>query len=176
MGSSLQANLAVNKQRQGDMSVEPELRAALGLALSRSQEMHAMRCLEGLVEFGIASGKAEQALADADPLAALAERGGMPEVLARARRWRGEAMLELGQLDRAEGELSCALAAFTVLGTPRLQCDVHLALARLCHGRGHDTAARQHQELANDVLVGIAAGVPDAELRVGLAKLAAQGD
>ena len=167
----LQANLAINRLRQGDLAVEPELRAALDLALSRRQGMHATRCLEGLAEAAIARRQPDQALGYLDRLAGLAERGGMREVKAKAHRWRGEALLLMARLDEAEAELTRALDWFTEVGTPRHLRDTHLALAELCRARGHAIAAQQHEAIANDCVARMAASLPDAELRVGLAEL-----
>lgn len=167
----LQANLAIDRLRQGDMQVEGQLHEALNIALSRNQGMHAARCLEGLAEYYLARGDLDQSLKFADQLLRLGQSGGLREMVAQAHRWQGEALLVAGKLEQAERELRQAGTAAADIGSVRLLWDVHAALEKLYLMQGHDEAAQLHQAAVRGIVAQIAQNLPNADLRAGLPQL-----
>ncbi len=125
----LQANRAIDRLRQGDMNVHNDLLESLDIALSRGQEFHAIRPMEGLAEYHVARRQPEAALRYANQLLELAESRGMREMVAAAYRWRGEALLAGGDSAGAEVELKRALELAQQVGRVRLLWDIHTALA-----------------------------------------------
>lgn len=166
--SRAQANLAIDRLRQGDLNVEDNLKTALDIAMQRGQEFHAVRALEGLAELNVKRGEAQQALANTDQLLALAEPRGLREMVAQAHRWRGEALLIAGRLDEAGGELRQAAALAESIARVRLIRDVHAALARYSAAAGKP--GESHRQKAQAVVEGMAASVPE-DLRMGLMAL-----
>lgn len=166
--SRLQANLAIDRMRQGNLDVERDLLSALEVAQARGQEMHATRCLEGLAELHIAQQQPDAALDYANRLLALADAGGLRESAAQARRWRGEAFLMAGKPAEAEVELKQAGRLAGEIGRVRLIWDVHAALSRLYLTQGHDEAAQTHQAAAREMVERIARRLPHADLRAEL--------
>ncbi len=166
-----QANHAINRIRRGDLNVENNLIAALDLAVSREQEFHAVRALEGLAELGIARQDARFACRYADQLLKLAEARGMQEMIAQARRWRGEALMLTGQLDEAQAELMQAAAAATRMGRVRLLRDIHATLARRAEMAGSADMAQHHRQLAQKAVQRMADSVDSEDLRLGLVGL-----
>lgn len=147
----IQANLAIDRLRLGDFSIEQILYTTLEDAVSRRLELHAVRCLEGLAELALAKNDPRQALQHADWLQRLAQPGGLREMVAQAHRWRGEALLALEDFNQSAAELQQALALAESIGRPRLQADVHAALARLFKARQNEEAAAQHRAQAGQI-------------------------
>lgn len=130
------ATLAIARARTGQLDMTP-VAAALQDARGSGEAMHAARCLEALAEVALRRGDAQTCLAHADTLLRAAELGGLPELSASARRWRGEAFTALGQQRNAVDELVHAQREAGRLGRLRLMLDAALALGRL----GRDEAA-----------------------------------
>jgi len=166
--SRLQANRAIDRLRQGDLSVGDSLIEALDIALSRGQEFHATRCLEGLAELHIALGEPEAAMRSADQLLALADERDMGEMRAAAHRWRGMARLLLGDYNAADSELQIALRLAEAVGRLRLVWDIHDALARGCRMLGDDARAAEHEAAVQAIVNQIAANLKSDDLRLGL--------
>ena len=167
----LKANLAIVRLRQGDLTVGPELLDALALAKTSLSGVHGIRALEGLAELGIANGDADQALRYADDLLSRAEADLLNEMIAQARRWRAEAFMLTGELDRAETELIDALSRADDVGRLRLLWEVHDALHRLYTMQGRTDEAAQSQEAIREIVADIRAGLPSEEMASALPEL-----
>ncbi len=165
---SIQAGLAVTRLRQGDLTVSQALEEALSSALERDQNQQAAGCLEGLAELAAARDHYENAIEYADRLLDLAERGGMRERMAQAHRWRGLALLVLGQDTEAGEELKQAVELAQIIGCPRLLWDVHDACARYYTALENSRLAAHHEEEVEKIVAGIAAGLEDEALKAGL--------
>ena len=124
------ATLAIARARTGQLDMTP-VAAALQEARDSGEAMHAVRCLEALAEVTLRRGDARTCLDHADSLLRAAELGGLPELSASARRWRGEALTLLGQQRKAVDELLQAQREAGRLGRVRLMLDTALALGRL---------------------------------------------
>jgi tetratricopeptide (TPR) repeat protein len=166
--SRLQANHAIDRIRQGDLSVGDQLTAALDIALEHGQEFHAIRCLEGLAELHIARGEPQQALQYADQLGALADERNMREMKTQALRWRGEALMLLDQLEDARATLHQAAQLADQVGNVRVKWDVQAALAKCARMLGDNVAAAQHEAVVQQIITQIAANLPGDDLRLGL--------
>jgi tetratricopeptide (TPR) repeat protein len=166
--SRLQANYAIDRIRQGDLSVGETLLAALNIALERGQEFHAVRCLEGLAELHIARGEAQEALRYADQLGALADERHMREMKTQSLRWRGEALMLLGQLDDARATLEQAAQLADQVGNVRVKWDIQAALAKCARLLGDESSAAQHEAAVQEIIAKIAANLPGDDLRLGL--------
>ena len=164
----LQANRAIDRLRQGNLDVGGDLLEALDIALSRGQEFHAVRALEGLAELHIARNEPEQTFEYSDRLLAHAQERDLREMLASAHRWRGEAFLLLNQPDEAIAELEHALQIADEVGRQRLIWDIHAALARAYQMRGDVAAADQHQAAVQAIVTQIATNLTSDDLRLGL--------
>jgi tetratricopeptide (TPR) repeat protein len=164
----LQANHAIDRIRQGDLSVGDELIAALEIALERGQEFHAVRCLEGLAELHIARGEPELALQYADQLGTLADERHMREMKTQALRWRGEAFMLRGQLEDARAELGQAAQLADQVGHMRITWDIQAAQARCARMLGDEVGAARHEAAVQKIIAHIAANLPGDDLRLGL--------
>ena len=91
--SALQAGLAIDRLRQGNLQVGTQLRKALSDAKVRDQLVWAARCLEGLAELSLANGDPQAAIDHAEELFTIAEAGGMKELVVKAHLWRGKAQI-----------------------------------------------------------------------------------
>lgn len=169
--SRAQANRAIIRIRRGDLNVEEELLSALEIARNRRQEFHALRVLEALAEFGIAQSDSAYAQKYADELLALAEARGLSEMIAQARRWRGEAFMLDQCLDEAYDELTQAAATASQIGRIRLVSDIHRALARCAETMGRVDSAKHHNKIARESIKRMAESLDAEELRLGLMAL-----
>jgi predicted ATPase len=147
----LQANLAIDRMRLGDLEVEPELAGALQACEARMQGLHIPLCLEGLAELCFRQGKYAATQGYADQLQELADSGDLVEIAAQAHRWRGEALLELGDLEASSRELIQALEIAGRSGMPRLLWEVHSALVRLSEKAGNNEATLEQREAAERI-------------------------
>jgi tetratricopeptide (TPR) repeat protein len=163
-----QANLAITRLRLGDPGGAELLQQALTLARTKNLQFMAIRCLEGLIEFGFRRAEFEQARQYTEVLQQLGQAGKLGEVVAQAHRWRGEILLALGEADPAEAELKQAAALAGDIGRVRLSWDIHQALAKVYHQQNRPELAAQHQAMAQSIKDGIAARLQDVELRAGL--------
>jgi tetratricopeptide (TPR) repeat protein len=89
----ISANLAIARLRLGDLDVKATLESAADDCRQNAERYQLTRCLEGLAELALARGDAEACLGYAGELLALAQPAGLKELVARARRWRGAALL-----------------------------------------------------------------------------------
>jgi tetratricopeptide (TPR) repeat protein len=128
--SRVHANLAIARLRLGDLEVGGVLERAAAYCRQNAELFQLARCLEGLAELALARGDPAGCLAFADELLSLVEPAGLRELIAQARRWRGEALLFQREYGKAETELSAALAIAEEIGRPRLARDAQAALSR----------------------------------------------
>jgi tetratricopeptide (TPR) repeat protein len=91
------ANRAIARLRLGERDVGPALEAAAHDCRKNGERKQLARCLEALAECALVLGDARAALGYADELLSLVEAPALKELAARARRWRGEALLALGK-------------------------------------------------------------------------------
>jgi predicted ATPase/DNA-binding SARP family transcriptional activator/pimeloyl-ACP methyl ester carboxylesterase len=164
----LQANLAIDRLRGGDLTVEEDLLAALTSTAKGGAVYHEVRCLEGLAEVYLALGKPEAALEHADYLLAAATPGGARELLAQAFRWRAEALLQLDDYQAAETALQQAANLEREIGRPRLAWDIHDTLARLHRQKGDHAAADNHEAQVKQIVAALATNLKEEKWRVGL--------
>jgi tetratricopeptide (TPR) repeat protein len=120
----LEANLAIARLRLGDLNVGPALEAALAYCRQYSEHFQAMRCLEGLAELSLARGDHAGCLEIAAQMLGQAEAAGAIEMVAQARRWRGQALLARNDMEGAGRELATAARAAYELGRVRLAYDI----------------------------------------------------
>ncbi len=160
---ALQAHLAIARCRLG-LRVDPvAVRALLEQTRGAAERYLLVRCLDALAELLLADDDAQASLQCADELLQLATSGGLRELEAVGRRWRGEALLALGRLDDAQAELSHAAALAETIGRVRLVLDTQSALARLARAMGDAAAAGRHaakartgeEAIAASLLVGL---------------------
>lgn len=166
----LRADLALDQLRSGRIPDAAGLREALETAQTRRENYLAMRCLEVLAEISLARGEAERAIAYADALGMLAERGGLREMAAVAHFARGRALAVTGEPAAAETELRQAAALATEIGRVRLCWEVHGALSLLCRRQGRGDEADRQGEAARDASARITGNLRDPVLRSALAK------
>lgn len=164
----LQADFAISQLRLGYLEVEQELQVALAHALRHRMEIHATRCLEGLAELALAKGEPHQALAYTEQLWELAERHDLREIMARALRWRGVALLTLEQFEAAATALQQALEMAEVYGRIRLVWQLHEALAHLYRAQKQEEKATDHEVQVQKIVRRIATNLQESELRAGL--------
>ncbi len=142
--AAIEAHLAIARSRLGQKDAAPALKAALDQTRRTSERYLMIGCLDGLAEVTLAEGDTGRCRAYADELLALAESNGLRELEARARRWRGEALLAELNLAAAQAELSRAAAMAADVGRVRLRMDAESALARLYEAQGQREAAQRH--------------------------------
>lgn len=167
----LRANRAIALARQGALDIEPELVSALEQSLQNREGWFLPRCYEGLAELQLRRGDHVQCRHYADQLLSLGEQDNLRESIARAHRWRGEAMLASGNPEAAAAELGIALAASEQLGTPRLSWDIHRTLTQVARETRRSDEAKQHEAAARDIEKRIKANLRGSDLEIGLGKL-----
>jgi tetratricopeptide (TPR) repeat protein len=138
----IEANLAIASIRLGRLDVGPLLESALCHARENCEGTQLVRCLEGLAELALARGDAPGCLSFADELLGIAQAGGLRELAAHARRWRGQALALAGERAAATAELARAAATADELGRVRLALDTALALDALEPRAGHRNLAQ----------------------------------
>jgi predicted ATPase/DNA-binding SARP family transcriptional activator/pimeloyl-ACP methyl ester carboxylesterase len=164
----LEADFAISQLRLGNLGVGHALHVALARALNHRMEIHATRCLEGLAELAIAKREPDQALAYSEQLWALAEQYDLREIMARALRWRGVALLTLGPFEPAAAALEQALEMAEIYGRIRLIWQIHEALADLYRVQKQEEQASNHDRQVQKIVHQIAANLQEAEFRAGL--------
>jgi tetratricopeptide (TPR) repeat protein len=137
----IEANLAIASIRLGRLDVGPLLESALRHARENCEGTQLVRCLEGLAELALARGDAAACQRFSDELLSLAQRGGLRELAAYARRWRGAALAASGDRATATAELKLVAAAADALGRVRLALDAARVLETLDPGGGHGARA-----------------------------------
>ena len=157
----IEADLAIDRLRRGDLQVGEKLQKALETSMARKQEVHGTRCLEGLAEWALAVGDAEQALAYARQLRELATARGMREALTGAWQWEGLTLAALGRVEEAKESLLQALALAETLGAPCVLREVHGALRTFYGAQGQTALAAQHAQTLERIIVQIANSLPD---------------
>jgi ATP/maltotriose-dependent transcriptional regulator MalT len=123
----ISANLAIARLRLGDLDVKATLESAADDCRQNAERYQLTRCLEGLAELALARGEPAAALAHAGELLSLAQPGGLKELVARARRWRGAALLAQGDAVAGHDELSKAERLATEIGHAGLLADIRKA-------------------------------------------------
>ncbi|MEO7403299.1 MAG: tetratricopeptide repeat protein, partial [Burkholderiales bacterium] len=164
----LEANRAVALMRQGKLDVEPALTTALEVSLQNREAWFLPRCYEGLAELALVRGEPARCMGYADRLLELGRQGNLRESIARAHRWRGEAMMASGDAAAAENELGAALEASDQIGTARLSWDVRRALSRLARDTGRIEEANRHANAAREIALAIDLSLRGTELSMAL--------
>jgi class 3 adenylate cyclase/tetratricopeptide (TPR) repeat protein len=164
----IQADLAIDRLRLGDLGIGPDLVEALEEAQTRDQLSHAVRCLEGLAELSHFQGDHEAAYRWATELLQIAQPGELRGVVTNAYVWQGKSKLAAGSPEAAEGVLRKAKNLAEMIGAPRLRWDVHEALAEVYHVQGNQKQAAQHKEIVRTIIQRLAANLKEPELRKGL--------
>jgi tetratricopeptide (TPR) repeat protein len=150
------SDLAIASLRLGGAAAGPLLESAQQEARRQLERTHLARCLEGLAEFALARGDIAAALVHAQELLELAQGGGLAELAAVARRWRGQALAARGERDAAIAELRQTLEAAQRLGRVRLAFDAACGLATLgeaTHDLAHELAQRMHASVEGTELI-----------------------
>ncbi|MBK5105287.1 MAG: tetratricopeptide repeat protein [Burkholderiales bacterium] len=166
--AAIDTHLAVARSRLGQKDLAPALQGTLEQARRNSERYMVIRCIEGLAEVALAAGDAGGCSAYADELLAIAEPGGLRELEACARRWRGEALLAQKDYAQAQAELSRAATLAEHVGRVRLQMDTQAALGRLCRAQGQGDAARRHGTRARAIAQAIEKSLLSSGLDAGL--------
>ena len=166
--AAIDTHLAVARSRLGQKDLAPALQGTLEQARRNSERYMVIRCIEGLAEVALAAGDADGCRAYADELLAIAEPGGLRELGACARRWRGEALLAQKDYAQAQAELSRAATLAEHVGRVRLQMDTQAALGRLCRAQGQGDAARRHGTRARAIAQAIEKSLLSSGLDAGL--------
>jgi DNA-binding SARP family transcriptional activator len=164
------ANVAAARLRLGAVRAREELEVALDRARAAGMTLHALRALEALAEFGVATRDVYTAAHYTGLLCDHAARAGMAELEAAALRWRSGACALQGRKAAALDNLHEALTLAAKVGRVRLQWDVHATLASLHRGEDNDLA-HKHARDAQALLAQTIAGLGDASLRAGLLAL-----
>jgi tetratricopeptide (TPR) repeat protein/transcriptional regulator with XRE-family HTH domain len=120
----IQANLAIARLRMGKLDIGPELERAADYSRRNGEGYQLARCLEGLAELALAQGDAARSLAHAGELLSLVEAAGLKELVARARRWRGAALLAQKNAAAGREELRNAGRLAAELGHAGLLADI----------------------------------------------------
>ena len=160
----LQANLALAQLRQGGGCDRAALLAALKVAQEHSEVWLMLRCLEALAELALpdvnpnaeAHRPASACLSYADQLMALAERGGLQELIGQAHRLRGMAAWAAGRVSDAQEQFTAALQSAEAVGRIRLAWDCHIALALIAASLDDAASQKNHQTQANALAACIA--------------------
>ena len=163
----LHVNRAIARMRHGAIDVDRELEGALENSLQNREGWFLPRCYEGLAELHVRRGDAKQCNHYVDQLQSLGEQGNLREAIARAHRWRGEAMLASGNLEAAADALGTALEASEQLGTMRLSWDIRRALARVAREAERPGEAKRHDTAARDLSARIEASLRGSDLTLG---------
>ena len=150
----IEANLAIASMRRGRLDVGSLLDNALQHARANREGTQQARCLEGLAELALARGDAAACLNFSDALLRLAQRGGLKELSAHARRWRGEALAAQGHQAAASAELALAAAVAEEVGRVRLAHDTAVAREKLEPGRGHGAMVERFAGRLREAIVG----------------------
>jgi tetratricopeptide (TPR) repeat protein/transcriptional regulator with XRE-family HTH domain len=168
--AAIDAHVAVARSRLGVKDVAPALQATLEQTRRTCERYLMVRCIDGLAEIALAAGDANRCRAYADELLAIAERNGLRELEATARRWRGEALFAHKAYAEAQAELSRAAALAEDIGRVRLQMDAEAALARLLGAQGQGDAARRHGATAQTIAQAIEKSLVSSglEARLGI--------
>ena len=164
----IEADLAIDRLRQGHLEVGKVLRDALETCLTRGQELHGARCLEGLAEWALAVDDAAQALSYARQLQELAEIRGMRESLVAAWQWQGMALTHLVRAEEAHEALAKALSLAETLAVQCVLREVHGVLLSCFRREGQLAQAAQHQKALDTIVARIISSLPDPALRRGL--------
>lgn len=147
----LEAHLAVARTRLGSSNGVAALEAALVRTRAQAERYLMLRCLDALAELTLAEADTRRCHAFADELLVLAESNGLREAEARARRWRGEALLTDRAPAQALAELSAAASLARGIGRVRLQMDLELALGRAFSSLDEPHQAALHRRNAADI-------------------------
>jgi tetratricopeptide (TPR) repeat protein/transcriptional regulator with XRE-family HTH domain len=149
--ATLDAHAAVARSRLGQKDVAPALQATLEQTRRTSERYLMVRCIDGLAEIALEAGDASRCRSYGDELLAIAERNGLRELEAAARRWRGEALFAEKAYAEAHAELSHAAALAGDIGRVRLEMDAEAALARLLRAQGQSDVAQRHDANARAI-------------------------
>ena len=98
----------------------------------------------------------------------ITEAGGMRENAARARKYRGEALIAIGDFESAKRELEHVAKTADEIGGVRLQWEAHAALEKLYQAWGKDAAAEVHRARVIAIVNQIRDNLKDDELKAGL--------
>jgi tetratricopeptide (TPR) repeat protein len=122
-------------------------------------------------EHVLGRGDPARALGYADECLNIAEETGSQKYVVKGRRLRGQALMALGHLDDAEGELAVALEVAMELANPPQLWKTHAALGDLRRAQGRQDA-RQSYGHALSVIETTAGGLTDEQARETLRRSA----
>jgi tetratricopeptide (TPR) repeat protein len=162
------ADVAIDRLRLGELEAYHDLEVALSLTVDDYQRFHAVRCLEGLMEEGVLSGRPERTFHFATLLESMTQAGGLRELQAQVHRWRGAAYRLQGHFAQAHAELAQALALAEAIGRVRLRWDVHAELAALYRAQGDLVRAAAHEAQAAAIVRAIADNLQDPTFTAAL--------
>ncbi len=164
----LQANLAIDRLRQGRLDVGADLQEALAFSEENGLQLHALRCLQGLCEWALACDRPADALAFAARLEHIAAPAHLREALCQALRLKALALLALGRAEEAQAALQRALELAEVIGKPKVLWEVHASFGLLTETLGLPEVAAAHREAARRIIAALAANLSDPARRAGL--------
>lgn len=171
--ATIDAHAAVARSRLGQKDVAPALESTLEQTRGASERYLMVRCLDGLAEIALAAGDASRCKAYGDELLEMAERNGLRELEAVARRWRGEALLGQKAYGQAQVELSCAAALAKAIGRVSLQMEAEAALARTSRAQRQFDASQRHEANARAIAQAVEKSLESSGLE---ARLGMSGD
>jgi len=166
--AAIEAHVAVARSRLGDKEAAASLQATLEQTRSTAERYLTVRCIDALAEIAHEDDDADRCRAHADELLAIADKNGLRELEAGARRWRGKAFLAQGACAEAEAELSRAVTLAEDMHRVRLAMDAHAALARVLARLGRPDAAREHDVKACAIAEAIQKSLPGSGLELRL--------
>lgn len=161
----LQANLCIDRLRQGDVAVGDDLQMALDMALANGQLLHVSAALFGMVELCLAQNQADKAQHYTEQLQMTKNYPEFPGIMAETMHWRGRALTMLNKFQEAETVLKQALDLARLPGHLRLIRDIHSALSDLYMTADETVLAKEHQEAIQRIRDGIAKNLKDNRLR-----------
>jgi tetratricopeptide (TPR) repeat protein len=126
---------------------------------------YAQHLYHSLGELWLAKGDAAQALACAEECLKLAEPTMSRKNLVKGWRLKGQALLAQGQGEQAEAALSHALTMAGEIGNPPQRWKTYPALGALYEWQADPGGARAAYRSAMEVIEGVAARLPNQELR-----------
>jgi tetratricopeptide (TPR) repeat protein/transcriptional regulator with XRE-family HTH domain len=166
--ASINAHLAIARSRLGQTDDTLLLQNILEQTRHTAERYLMLRCLDGLAEIALAAGDADHCRTYADELLAIANKNGLHELEAVARRWRGEASLVEKDYKKAQAELSRAAGLAKDIGRVRLQLDTNTALARLFAAKGEQAVSQQHAARAQTLIESIEGSLTSTGLKAQL--------
>jgi tetratricopeptide (TPR) repeat protein len=162
------ADVAIDRLRLGELGAGHDLEVAFSLTVDDYQRFHGVRCLEGLLEEGILTGRPDRTLHFAALLDGISQEGGLREQQVHVLRWRGAAYRLQGKTAQAEELLLAALDLAQTVGRERCIWDLHADLAAFYRELGDLPRAATHETEVAAIVRRIADSLPDPALAAAL--------